>query len=257
MRPDLRDQRGYTLLELIVAATIFIIITVVAVGVLVSVLQSSSKTAAQRSVQQDVRVNVEEIARTVRASSIDYEFYEKAAAQGQSRCTLPGGASPSGSNALPLFWTESVPGGEPNHKRVIFFFDSGSPDDDFDGAVYRYEANEGAPTLSCAQLFATAATADSGSGPTARLTSPKVATARAKFFVSPLTNPYGSPCPGVVPDPTCQLPRNTHPRVTMTVTVQTLVDPVSVTEQSEFSRTTIQTTVGTRAYPITGLVGQQ
>ncbi|MEX2043526.1 MAG: hypothetical protein WD926_01370 [Patescibacteria group bacterium] len=253
LRRFVRDQSGYTLVELIFAATIFIIISVVAVGVLVSVLQSSSKTAAQRAVQQDIRVNIEEIARTARASGIDYEFYERNA--GQPRCAIddtPGSTLPTGSNVLPLFWTEAVPGGEPNRKRVIFFFDAGVANDDFDGILYRYEADEGAPTLSCNQLFATV-----GSATTVRLTSPDVATTRAKFFVSPLSNPYGSPCPGPVPDVNCQLPRNTHPRVTMSVTVQTMVDPASVTEQSEFSQTTIQTTVGTRAYPITGLVGQQ
>lgn len=247
-RPDpRRDQRGYTLVELVIAAGIFVVITVVVVGVLVSVLNSSSKVAAQRSVQQDIRVNVEEVARTARSSQIDYDFYKKAAAEGQTECTLPTNAR--GATVLPLFWNEATGAAKPDRKRVIFFFDDGAANDDTDGILYRYETDADAPTPSCGQLFA--------SGAKTSLTTPDVATTEAKFFVSPLTDPYGSPCPGPVPNASCQLPRNTHPRVTMLITVQRSSNPTNISEQAEFSRTTIQTTVGTRAYPISGLYGRE
>jgi type II secretory pathway pseudopilin PulG len=245
LREHLRSQHGYTLVELIVAATMFIVISVVAVGVLVSVLNSSSKTAAQRSVQQDARVNIEEIARTVRSSSLDYEFYEKADADGQTQCQLP--ANATGSNVLPLIWNESVPGGEPNRKRVIFFYDDGSPADDSDGAVYRYEAADTSPVPSCAQLFSTA--------DKVRLTADNIAVTLTKFFVSPLANPYKNACPTL--NSLCQVRRNTHPRATIVMTVRTSAALASLANQSQFSQTTVQTTVGTRAYLITGLVGQQ
>ncbi|MDP9212248.1 MAG: prepilin-type N-terminal cleavage/methylation domain-containing protein, partial [bacterium] len=103
IRATLRDQRGYTLIELVVSSTIFILLAVVVVGVLVSVSQSSSKTAAQRKVQQDVRVNIEEVARTVRTSKIDYAFYRENA--GDARCRLPGDAT--GSRALSLLQTKA------------------------------------------------------------------------------------------------------------------------------------------------------
>ena len=237
-----RGQQGYTLVELIIAAGIFIVISVAAVGVLVSVLQSSSKTAAQRSVQQDARVNIEEIARTVRSSSIDYDFYEKAATDGEPTCALPSNAS--GAKVLPLFWNESVAGGEPNHKRVIFFYDEGNPDDATDGAIYRYESAEETPTPTCDAVFS--------SGEKVRLSSENVITTNTRFFVSPLASPYENPCADKAS--LCQVRRNTHPRVTMVIAVESLNGPVGIDEQADFSQTTLQTTVSTRAYPITGLV---
>lgn len=218
-----------------------------------SVLQSSSKTAAQRSVQQDARVNLEEVARTVRASSIDYEFYAKAEDEGQPRCAISGYLSETtgtteitGSKALPLFWSEAIPGGS-QQKRVVFFFDEGSPTDNTDGAIYRYETDAGAPTPSCDDVF--------GAADKVRLSAQNVAATRVKFFVSPLSSPYNDPC--AIKNSLCQVRRNTHPRVTILMTFRTPEEnPQNISSQSKFSETTLQTTIGTRAYPITGLVGQ-
>lgn len=229
-------------------------ISVAAVGVLVSVLQSSSKTAAQRSVQQDARVNIEEIARTVRASSIDYAFYKKAEDENQARCAISGYVNETtgtteinGSIALPLFWSEAVAGGGGAlQKRVVFFYDGGSPTDDTDGAIYRYETDAGAPTPSCDDVF--------GSADKVRLSAQNVAASRMKFFVSPLSSPYKDTC--AIKNSLCQVRRNTHPRVTILMTVRTPDEPDDAASQSKFSETTLQTTIGTRAYPITGLVGQ-
>lgn len=241
-----QGQGGYTLIELIVAASIFILISVIAVGVLVSILRSSSKTAAQRSVQQDARVNIEEIARTVRASSVDYAFYDKAAAENEPNCRITSDAT--GTRTLALLKTEAVPGDDPIRKRVIFFYVTGDGDDITDNALYRYEATEETPTPSCEDVF--------GNEDRVRLTADNVATTDARFFVSPLSNPYGTRCSGSPPSAGCQRPRNTHPRVTLTVTVRTFKQAIDFNQQADFSQTTLQTTVGTRAYPITGLVGQ-
>ncbi|HEY8109122.1 MAG TPA: type II secretion system protein [Patescibacteria group bacterium] len=242
-RGAVSGQRGYTLVELIVATAIFVTISVVAVGVLVSVLNSSSKTAARRSVQQDARVNIEEVARTVRASSIDYAFYEP----GEHRCQTNGYVNDTtgttainGSIVLPLLWSEAVPGGEPNRKRVIFFYD---PDAQ---AVYRYETPESAPPPSCSQLFSSA--------DKVRLTGEGVEVTKARFFVSPIASPYKDPCANK--NSLCQVRRNTHPRVTILMVVKTLGDPDDLPSQARYSEMTIQTTIGSRAYPVTGLVGQ-
>ncbi|MDP9212249.1 MAG: hypothetical protein M3N59_03160, partial [bacterium] len=115
-------------------------------------------------------------------------------------------------------------------------------------ALYRYENSSDAAAPTCDELFAFAGNV--------RLTADNVAVTGTRFFVSPLTDPEGPPCPGAVPNATCQLPKNTHPRVTVSVTVRTRDAVLGSGPQAEFSETVLQTTVGSRAYPISGLVGQ-
>ncbi len=246
IRGVLRDQRGYTLVELVVSSTIFILLAVVVVGVLVSVTQTSSKTAAQRKVQQDARVNIEEVARAVRTSRIDYSFYRENA--GDARCRLPGDAT--GSRALPLLQTVAGPANTPDDStRVVFFYDPGTAANGSEGALYRYENSADATAPTCNELFASA--------DKVRLTADNVAVTATRFFVSPLTDPDGADCPGAVPNASCQLPKNTHPRVTVSATVRTK-QAVALTpnEQAETSETVLQTTVGSRSYPIENLSGQ-
>ncbi|MEJ7662385.1 MAG: hypothetical protein WKG07_23865 [Hymenobacter sp.] len=56
-----------------------------ALGSFLSVSSSANKAGAQRKVQQDVRFNIEEIARQSRSSSVNYDFYSK---NGSSACAL-------------------------------------------------------------------------------------------------------------------------------------------------------------------------
>ncbi len=245
LRKIWQDQRGYTLVELIVSSMIFILISIVAVGVFVSVSQTSSKTAAQRKVQQDVRVNIEEVARTIRSSKVDYAFYRESSSD--PRCRLP--TDGTGSRAVSLIQTQAGPSNTPVDTRIIFFYDPGSTPAQGTGALYRYETSADAPTPACGDLFA----ADNGK---VRLTADNVAVTGTRFFVSPVVDPAGPACANPA-NQACQLPKNTHPRVTVSVTVRTIgVFATNVNEQSQFSETTLQTTVGSRAYPISGLVGQ-
>lgn len=237
-----RDQRGYTLIELIASSAIFIIISIAAIAVFISVSQSSTKTGAQRKVQQDVRVNIEEMTRTIRSSRIDYAFYNKN--PNDIRCGISSG------RAVALFYTRPGSNNKPVTRRVIFLY---KPDPDGagpqQGALWRYEAGEETSAPSCSDV--------SDDVNLVRLTANNVGLTNARFFISPNQNPYATAC--TVPPlsgAACQLIKNTHPRVTILLTVRTGTTPTSSGTQIKFSETTLQTTVGSRAYPVLNIPGQ-
>lgn len=240
-----RDQRGYTTVELITAATIFALISVVVLGALVTMIQSSTKTSAERKVQQDARYSIEEIARQARSASIDYQFYAKNAAD--SRC----GFSPNGSNstkALALIFTESNESSPTATKRLVFFHSN--------NGIYRYEQNASALTPTCTDVINAPLDAG-GDGPTrSKITANTVVVPSNSltFYVSPNQNPYEkTPCSAG--DTNCEIARNTHPRVTILLTVRTVGVGTGVSQQTKIGSTTLETTVGSRAYPIKALLG--
>lgn len=248
MRPPLgfwRDQRGYTTVELITAATVFALISIVVVGALVTIIQSSTKTGAERKVQQDARYSIEEIARQTRSASIDYQFYAKNATD--SRCAF----SPSGSNstkALALVFTESNEGSAATTRRLVFFHSN--------NAIYRYEEAFSTSTPNCADIF-TAPLDASDEGPTrSKVTADTVVVPSNSliFYISPNQDPFEKdPCPAG--DTNCEIARNTHPRVTTLLTVRTVVGGHGVNQQTKLGTATLETTVGSRAYPTRALLG--
>lgn len=246
LRRIMADERGYTLVELAVAMLIFLIASVVVLGALVTVIQSSTKTTADRRSQQDARYSIEEIARQARSATIDYQFYVKNA--GDARCAF----SPAGSNstkALALVITEADSASGPSSKRMVFFQDN--------NAVWRYQNNVATLSPTCDEVFT--APVDQASGPSKSKITASSGTATdvmvplLTFYVSPNQNPYdkATPCGAA-----CQLARNTHPRTTILMTVQITGAGAGVSRQSKSGITTLQTTVGSRAYPVTTLLGQ-
>lgn len=242
-----RSQAGYTIIELVIAMVIFMIIMLVAVASYVNVSQSANKTTAQRHVQQDARYNEEEIARQTRSSSIDYAFYTVNATD--ARCNVVG------RHALALFVTESGTGATSVTRRLIFFYRQADDNDPSKGgALYRYTNSEATVTPTCDDIY-NAPTHTDNNPNQSQLTADNVLVSSANFFITPDSDPYNrTPCgPGDTP---CKLARNTHPRVTIVLTVQSHLPGTGVTSQSSFSSATVETTVGSRAYPQSVLVGQ-
>lgn len=234
----LKDQRGYTLVELIAAMTIFVIISVVVLGALVTVIQSSAKTSAERKVQQDARYSIEAIARQTRSASIDYAFYAQNA--GDARCALAT-AAPNSTAALALIFTQAGGADAPATQRLIFFYNN--------NAIYRYQSSASTPTPSCAAIFAAVNGAE-------QITATNVTVTRLTFYLSPNQNPYDQTTCPVGSEPACNIARNTHPRVTMVMTAQSVGVGVGVSQQAKTGTTTLETTVGSRAYPVKTPVGQ-
>jgi prepilin-type N-terminal cleavage/methylation domain-containing protein len=221
---------GYTIIELIIAMTIFAIIIVITVGSFVSVSNLSSKTSAQRGVQQDARYNLEEIARQSRASSIDYKFYSVNAS---TPCSI------STKNVLTEIYTEAGANNTPVQKRLIFFYVAGVP-----GALYKYEDpnTDFSQVPTCATVLATVA-----NGSATRLTGDNFDVKSAFFLITPDSDPYDTT--SAVPKPANYY----HPRVTIQMTIATRTNPVNVRSQSQTGSVTIETTVSSRAYPASKL----
>lgn len=235
------DQRGYTLIELIAAMTIFLIVLITSTAAFVSVSTSANKATAQRHVQQDARYNLEGVVRQVRAASIDYGFY--AANANAPGCRL------ADRTLLPLLTTEADPAtGAPITKRLIYFYNNGYDAQNTStqtGYLVQYADANTNNTPSCATVL-------SGSLPAGAtrttLTQGNVNVTKASFIVTPTEDPT---------NPNSQLvARNVHPRVTMLLTVQTISSGQGVTAQSKLSALTVETTVSSRAIPLSIPLGQ-
>lgn len=240
----LSSQKGYSVIELIGAAMIFILVTIVVISVLIAVMQSSGRTGAERRTQQEARYSTEEVARQTRSSSIDYAFYAQA---GGTQCAFGLDGDLNATRVLALVFTEADEANAPVTKRMVFFLSN--------DAVYRYENNIGTATPSCDQVFAAP---DNPAGPQGehktRVTADKVSISTLRFYVSPNQDPYDQdPCP-VGSEVPCLVARNTHPRMTLLMTAR--VAGAGTSPATGTGVTTIQTTINSRVYQANKLLGQ-
>jgi len=84
-----RPRRGFTLAEMLVAMSIFLIFTTVSLGIYTSTVRAQRKALAISRVQQETQFVMEFLGKMVRTSDIDYAAY-------------PGGAIPSPATELIL-----------------------------------------------------------------------------------------------------------------------------------------------------------
>lgn len=71
----LRDQKGFTLIEAIIATSVFAFVVSSILGVYVSTIQLDRKTRAQRAVAQNARFIMEFLAKEVRNGTINYASF--------------------------------------------------------------------------------------------------------------------------------------------------------------------------------------
>lgn len=77
---SLRSRRAFTLIEVLIAASIFTIVSLIAINVFVNVIRVQRRVSLENAVNEDARVMMERIAREVRANTVDFEeYYNKAA----------------------------------------------------------------------------------------------------------------------------------------------------------------------------------
>ncbi len=69
-------QKGFTLIEMLIAMSIFVMIVIIVVNVYIVITNSQRKTIATQRVLDDVRYLLDAVAQNVRLSTIDYSFYE-------------------------------------------------------------------------------------------------------------------------------------------------------------------------------------
>ena len=68
-------NKGFTLLEALIASTIFAMVAMVGANIFVNISQSEQKTELANSLYEDARVVLETLATEIRESTIDYEEY--------------------------------------------------------------------------------------------------------------------------------------------------------------------------------------
>lgn len=246
IRPSrLADQRGTTVIELMVSMTIYAIVLIGAIAIFVSIANSTTKTTSQRKVQQDIRYSIEEVSRRARTSSINYLFYEVNASNAE--CALASG------KVLALTTTELSSAGTGKTRNMYYYYPGNAAlPDGSSAAIYRLEDADAESIRTCSDFnpAPAAVQAKVSDGTYTRVTADNVSITAARFLVTPDRNPYD---PGSASDPY----RTVHPRVTMTVTAATkAATSPGVTAQSQYSQSTMQTTVSTRAFPMDKPYGQ-
>ncbi len=228
----LKNQRGYTLIELIAAMLLFSLLVIALVSTLIAVSRSATKGGSQRSVQQEARYDIEEIARVVRNSSIDYAFY---AANASTPCSL------SSKSFLALQTTYVTATGTTNVQRTYYYSKPIAPSST-KVALYRYaeDVSASATPPSCSAVVSAATPSIAAN--TAQITPDSLRLLQAFFVVAPDKDP-NDPTNTGVSDTSGNASRNIHPRATITLRLAT--EGSSATD----SAITLQTTASSRMYP--------
>lgn len=237
-----RGQRGYTIVELIVAMSIFAVVMVIAVGAFVTVQGTSNKTTAQRKVQQDSRYNLELLARQIRAGRIDYGFYARNASD--ARCNV------TNRQMLALFVAETAANGssDPVVTRVFYFTaDDPTTSVTTDTTLYSLADANVSSTPTCDEVINNPARVKQiGSDPN---DPNRVVLTNLQFFILPTRDPLNTA-------ETSAVIQNTHPRVTVLWTAQSGNPTGNSTDRSKFNQDRLEMTISTRSYPLNQTVGQ-
>lgn len=239
-------DRGYTLIELIVSMTIFSVVIVIAVGAFVRVQHVSQKTTAQRRVEQDARFNLEQLARQIRSSKIDYNFYTLNA--NNPVCVVN---SVTGSTkVLALLVTQAGTGGTPTTKRIFYYYKTPSVVGGVTvpGQVWTITMSDLTATPSCDAVINPLASTSGRQ--VAQQNADTVNVTALQFYVNPVSDPY---IPKAQPVP---IENNTHPRVTVVWSASIGTSGGNLTQQVNYSAATFEMTISSRAYPTSTTYGQ-
>lgn len=71
-----KNQAGFSLMEVLVASSIFVIISLSSLAIYSSVLKTSQKTIALTRVQQETQLIMQVLAKKIRTAIVDYTYYE-------------------------------------------------------------------------------------------------------------------------------------------------------------------------------------
>ena len=75
----LKKRRAFTLVEVLIAASIFTIVSLIGINVFVNVIRIQRRVTLENAIYEDARVMMERIAREIRSNTVDYEeYYNKA-----------------------------------------------------------------------------------------------------------------------------------------------------------------------------------
>ncbi len=72
----LNSQKGFTLIEALVATAIFVVVIAVGTGVFLTISRAQHKAVSISETQQDARFALEAMVKEVRMGTVDYQYYE-------------------------------------------------------------------------------------------------------------------------------------------------------------------------------------
>jgi type II secretory pathway pseudopilin PulG len=72
---NIKQQTGFTLMEVVVATGIFVIMVMVTLGIFSSVLKAQQDTVAQTRLEREAQLIMETIVKSIRSSRVDYDEY--------------------------------------------------------------------------------------------------------------------------------------------------------------------------------------
>lgn len=74
-----KKREAFTLVEVLIAASIFTIVSLIGINVFVNVIRIQRRVTLENAIYEDARVMMERIAREIRSNTVDYEeYYNKA-----------------------------------------------------------------------------------------------------------------------------------------------------------------------------------
>lgn len=76
MKRLLKNQKGFSLVEMLTAVAIFAAVVVATASIFIFITNAQEKTKTITKIQQDVRYSLDTIARTIREYKIDYSAYD-------------------------------------------------------------------------------------------------------------------------------------------------------------------------------------
>ena len=193
--PSIRVKPGFTLIEMMVAVTIFAIVMMVGVGALLSLVEANKRAQAINSVMNNLNVAVESMARSIRVGTT-YHCEESIASQAPSALATPRSCGSSGGLLL------------------AFESSEGNSSDPNDQVVYRINGTQIERSLQ-----------GGINGSWVALTAPEVTIESLKFYVSG-TTPGDALQPRVLISirGSAQLPKGTTNFNLQTSVVQRLLD---------------------------------
>lgn len=79
VRKNSKELKAFTLVEVLISASIFTIVSLIGIVVFVNVMRIQRRVALENAIYEDARVMMERIAREIRSNTVDYEeYYNKA-----------------------------------------------------------------------------------------------------------------------------------------------------------------------------------
>jgi len=70
-----KKQQGFTLLEMLISITVFVMVTVIALGIYSSVIRANKKSVSLTKLHRDSQLIMSSIAKKIRQSQVDYTYY--------------------------------------------------------------------------------------------------------------------------------------------------------------------------------------